>query len=94
MDQPSNGMTGLWRTHCGNPSLTHNFVSMASFCMISMMVLQAFEQQSGLAKTVMGFSDAPAFSFLWMSILERRKEVPSAYVIEYQQLGKRIDAVH
>lgn len=27
---------------------THNFVSMASFCMISMMVLQALEEPSGV----------------------------------------------
>lgn len=27
---------------------THNFVSTASFCMMSMMVLQAFEQPSGV----------------------------------------------
>lgn len=41
--------------------------------MISMMVLQALEQPSGVEWTVMGFSAAPAFSFLWMSILERGK---------------------
>ena len=53
---------------------TYNFVSMASFCMISMMVLQAFEQPSGVEWIVMGFSAAPAFSFLWMSILEQRED--------------------
>lgn len=39
--------------------------------MISMMVLQAFEEPSGVEWIVMGFSAAPAFSFLWMSILEQ-----------------------
>lgn len=55
---------------------THNLVSIASFCMISMMVIQALEQPSGVEWMVMGFSAAPAFSFLWMSILQRgRREV-------------------
>ena len=49
---------------------TYNFVSRASFCMISMMVVHALEQPSGVEWIVMGFSAAPAFSFLWMSILE------------------------
>lgn len=48
---------------------TNIFVSRASFCMISMMLLQAELQPSGVEWTVMGFSAAPAFSLRWMSIL-------------------------
>lgn len=57
-----------------NYKTTYNFVSMASFCMISMMVLQALVHPSGVEWMVMGFSAAPAFSFLCMSILQTRKK--------------------
>lgn len=42
---------------------THALVSLASFCMISMIMRQAAEQPSGVEWMVMGFSAAPAFSF-------------------------------
>lgn len=42
---------------------THALVSLASFCMISMIMRQAAEQPSGVEWMVIGFSAAPAFSF-------------------------------
>lgn len=42
---------------------THALVSLASFCMISMIMRQAAEQPSAVEWMVMGFSAAPAFSF-------------------------------
>lgn len=63
-----------------NRAQTHNLVSAASFCMISMMVVQALEQPSGVEWIVMGFSAAPAFSFLWMSILEEKMRTGQLFV--------------
>lgn len=63
-----------------NRAQTHNLVSAASFCMISMMVVQALEQPSGVEWIVMGFSAAPAFSFLWMSILEEKMRQGQLFV--------------
>lgn len=66
-------LTLVWQTENHNIeyvfTLTHIFVSIASFCMISMMFRQAELQPSGVEWTVIGFSAAPAFSLRWMSIL-------------------------
>jgi len=46
------------------------FVSFASFCMISKIILQAAEQPSGVEWMLIAFSAAPAFSLRCTSILQ------------------------
>lgn len=59
------------RSQDGIRGNSYVLVSLASFCMMSRIILQAAEQPSGVEWMLMAFSAAPAFSFRCTSILQK-----------------------